>query len=360
VEIKKIWLGLIRRLSMLVRLVLLIFATLFVSIGMSGFIISSLFRAGVLPPFATARFSAFLIPLLTVSLSIGTMIAIFAGKRFLRPIRNLTEATKEIASGNFAVRVDARGKYEMERLTESFNDMARELSGIETLRNDFVSNISHEFKTPIASIRGFARRLKRNSLTEGQREEYLDIIIAESDRLTRLSSNVLLLSSLDSTEKVYEETEYPLDEQLRRSIILLDPQLSRKQLEVEAELAPVRIFANEEMLSHLWLNLLGNAIKFSPQGGVVRVSLRASGGEALVGISDMGAGMDGEVKKRIFDKFYQGDPSRATEGNGLGLSLVKRILELEKGKIDVDSEPGKGTCFTVTLPIKNVGIVHTM
>jgi len=293
-----------------------------------------------------------LIFLLLISLFIGTVLAILGGERLLRPLRNLTEATKEVASGNFDVRVETGGSHELSRLATSFNEMARELSSIETLRSDFISTISHEFKTPIVSIRGFARRLKKNALTDEQRNEYLDIIISESERLTRLSSNVLLLSRLESTEKVVEEIEYSLDEQIRRTVLLLEPQLQKKQMEVDIALEAVRIIANDEMLSHLWINLLGNAIKFSPDGGIIKITLAIIDGDAVVTISDQGAGMDEEVKRRIFDKFYQGDQSRATEGNGLGLSLVKRILELEKGKVEVVSELGKGTLFTVLLPVR--------
>ncbi|MCL2057623.1 MAG: HAMP domain-containing histidine kinase [Oscillospiraceae bacterium] len=341
-----------RRLSMLVVLVMLIFSILFVSVGASGFAMYALFRMGIISPLTMGSMPAFILLLLLVSLFIGTIIAIIGGERFLRPIRSLIEATREIGAGNFDVRVDTGGRYEIERLAKSFNEMAKELSSIETLRSDFVSNISHEFKTPIASIRGFARRLKKESLTEGQRNEYLDIIISESDRLSRLSSNVLLLSRLESSDRIFEKAEYSLDEQIRRAILTLEPQLSGKQLEVEADIGSVCIYASEEILSHLWLNLLTNAIKFSPAGGTIHVSLAASGGSAVATVSDMGVGMDEDVKRHIFDKFYQGDPSRAADGNGLGLSLVKRILELENGSISVDSEPGKGARFTVTLPIK--------
>jgi len=283
----------------------------------------------------------------------GTILARVGGERFLRQFYALFDAMKEVAAGNFSVRMEAGSARETVSLANNFNEMVKELSNIETLRADFISNISHEFKTPVASIRGFARRLKKDSLTDEQRNEYLTIIISESERLSRLSSNVLLLSRLESTDKVTEETEYSLDEQIRRTLLLLEPQLQKKQLEVDISLEDVRIFANEEILSHLWINLLGNAIKFSPEGGTIKVALAIVGNNAVASISDEGAGMEEEIKKRIFDKFYQGDGSRATEGNGLGLSLVKRILELENGVITVDSEPGNGTCFTVSLMIRH-------
>ena len=340
-----------RRLSMLAVLVIYIFVILFVSVGISGSILYLFIRIGYLQPINLNSIPAFLLALLLLSLVIGTITAIFGGKLFLRPIRSLIEATKEIASGNFDVRVKFWGRYEIERLAESFNDMAKELSGVETLRNDFVSDISHEYKTPIASIRGFARRLKKDTLTEEQRNEYLDIIISESERLTRLSGNVLLISKLESTSSIYEKVEYSLDEQIRRLILVLDHQLSSKSLDVKSELCAIKIHANEELMSHLWLNLLENAIKFSPIGGTITIKLDILGDNAVAEISDTGIGMDEEVKRRIFDKFYQGDQSRSTEGNGLGLPLVKKILELENGAICVESEPGKGSSFIVTMPI---------
>ena len=278
-------------------------------------------------------------------------MAVIGGDYFLRPLRNLTEATKKVAAGNFKVTVEAKGSREINQLATSFNEMTKELASVETLRSDFINSISHEFKTPIVSIRGFARRLKKNILTDRQREEYLDIIIAETDRLTRLSSNVLLLSKLESSDRVTEKAVYRLDEQIRRAILILDPLLEKKHLALDVNLEPVQVIANEEMMSHVWINILENAIKFSPEGGAVKVSLYSNGRRATASVSDSGMGMDEDTKKHVFDKFYQGDQSRNTDGNGLGLSLVKRILELSDGRVTIDSAPGKGTCLAVSLSI---------
>jgi signal transduction histidine kinase len=304
-----------------------------------------------MPPLEHGSMAVAFLFVLFVSLFIGTALTTIGGKYFLRPLRRLTDATKEIAAQNFNVSVDAKGPRELKALAENFNEMAKELAKVEILREDFISNISHELTTPLASIQGFAKRLIKSNLTDAQRFEYLSIIISESERLSKLSSNVLLLSNLESTENNTEQAEYALDEQLRRAVLLLEPQFQRKRLETTIDLEPVRIIANEEMLNHLWINLLGNAIKFSHEGGAVEVTLKKNAGNAIVSVSDQGVGMETLVKRRIFEKFYQGDRSRKTEGNGLGLSLVKKILELENGEITVDSEPGKGTCFTVRLPI---------
>ena len=285
--------------------------------------------------------------LITISLIIGTILAAILGDYFLRPLRNLIKATKEVAGGNFNVYVESKGSNELVRLTKSFNEMAKELASIETLRTDFVSNISHEFKTPITSIKGFAKRLLKNHLTEEQKAEYLQIIISESERLSRLSSNILLLSNLESHASDSEREEYLLDEQLRKIILILEPQLQKHMIDTEISLESVRICANEELLHHVWLNLLDNAIKFSNPGGTVSILLKAENNKITVTIADNGVGMDSGVRKRMFEKFYQAEPSRATDGNGLGLALVKKILDIENGTVCADSVPGGGTVFAV-------------
>ncbi len=340
-----------RRFTTLLFLVLFVFVILLVSIVISGGISYLLMNAGILPPLAERRFPVILIFLLLISLLIGTLLAIIAGDIFLRPLRDLVAATKKVGAGNFDIRVTVNGSHEINRLGSSFNEMISELASIEKLRNDFISNISHEFKTPIVSIRGFARRLKKSTLTEQQRMEYLDIIIAETERLTRMSSNVVLLSKLENTEKLFEKAPYPLDEQIRKAILLLNPQLEKKRINLEIDLNPAQIIANEEMMSHIWINLLENAIKFSPEDSTIGVALKSSGNSANVSIFDKGIGMDESVKKHIFDKFYQGDHSRITEGSGLGLALVKRILQLCDGEITVESALGEGSCFTVSLKL---------
>ena len=335
------------KFTALVFLVMFVFSVLLISVTISATISYLLFQAGIMPPIYGNRFPAILAFMMLASPVIGALLASIAGSYSLRPLRAMNNAMAKVTSGNFDVKVDESGPLELKRLAVSFNEMTKELSSIETLRSDFVSNISHEFKTPVVSIRGFAKLLKKNSLTLEQRDEYLDIIISESDRLTQLSSNVLLLSRLESTEKVIELTSFSLDEQIRRSILLLEPQFQRKQLELIVNLESVQMISNEEMLQHIWINLLSNAVKFSPEGGTITIELTSDENSIAVSISDSGIGMDEEVKKHIFDKFYQGDPSRSTEGSGLGLSLVKRILELTDGFISVESEPEKGTCFTV-------------
>lgn len=275
------------------------------------------------------------------------------GRSKLKPMNDLVHAMHAVSQGDFSVRVDAGDvPGDMGELVSSFNDMASDLGGLELFRKDFINNFSHEFKTPIVSIRGFAKQLERDDLTDEQRREYLDIIVSESDRLANMASNVLLLSKLENQTIVTDRTLYRLDEQLRRCILLLEKQWTEKALEPDVDLDEVEYRGNEEMVSHIWVNLLGNAIKFSPDGATLSVRLRRDGGWAEVCVRDGGEGMDDMTRRRIFEKFYQGDTAHATEGNGLGLALVKRIVDLCGGEIDVQSAPGQGAAFTVRLPVE--------
>lgn len=339
-----------QRLATLPLLVAFVFIILVISILFSVAILYILLRIGIFPTITESRLPVISLFLLVTSVFIGTLIAAIGGGYFLRPLQKLTEATKEVTAGNYDISVEPHGTAELEQLAISFNEMTKELSTIETLRSDFVSNISHEFKTPVVSIRGFARRIKKDALTERQ-NEYVDIIIAETERLSELSQNVLLLSNLESSDRISTQVAYSLDEQIRKCILMLEPFLDKKQLELEVELESIQIISNEEMINHLWTNLLGNAIKFSLEGGTIKVTSQTDEGYALISVCDEGIGMDENTKAHVFDKFYQGDPSRATQGNGLGLSLVKRILHLTGGTIAVKSAPRQGTCFIVRLPI---------
>ena len=280
------------------------------------------------------------------------MLAAGKGRSKLRPINDLVHAMDAVSQGDFSVRVDAENvPGDMGVLVGSFNDMAAELGSLELFRKDFINNFSHEFKTPIVSIRGFAKQLERDDLTDAQRREYLDIIVSESDRLANMASNVLLLSKLENQTIVTDKATFALDEQLRRAILLLEKQWSEKALELDVDLEAVEFFGNEEMLNHVWVNLLGNAVKFSPRGGTLAVRLRREGDFAVCSVRDQGPGMDDDTRRRVFEKFYQGDTAHATEGNGLGLSLVRRIVDLCGGDVDVDSAPDQGATFTVRLPI---------
>ncbi|MBQ9785740.1 MAG: HAMP domain-containing histidine kinase [Clostridia bacterium] len=311
-----------------------------------------LFSGAPLMAMLTVNPYTFLLIMLGVCALIGTVLAGKFGFYYLRPLKRLISATKEVKKGNYKVQIpEEQGlESEMGSLISNFNEMVRELDGIELFRNDFINNFSHEFKTPIVSIRGFAKELQREDLTPEQRREYATIIAEESDRLARLSTNVLELSKLENQQIVTGKTNFDLDEQLRQCILLLEPQWSDKQIEMIPELDAVRVCANAEMLSHIWKNLLSNAIKFTPAGGTVWVTLTADDREIRVSVRDTGVGMSDEVKAHIFEKFYQGDPSHHRAGYGIGLTMVDRVVRLCGGSITVESEVGVGSSFTVVLP----------
>lgn len=314
-------------------------------------------QAGFVPRIMFAFFST---PLhfMVLSLVVGVMLMAILARMMIKPIRQLVLATKQVAKGDFSVRVEkGDADDEVAELVGSFNDMTQELGNNEIFKKDFINNFSHEFKTPIVSIRGFAKQLQRDDISEEQRREYVDIIVRESERLANMSSNVLLLTRLENQQIMPDVTEFSLDEQLRQAILLLEKQWSDKDIELDLELPFLKIRANEEMLSHVWINIIGNAVKFSERGGRLSVSCRMASDRVQVVVADNGIGMDEATCERIFDKFYQGDVSstgvhsHAAEGNGLGLALVKRIVELSHGTITVNSRPGEGTTFTVELPV---------
>ncbi|WP_051599172.1 HAMP domain-containing sensor histidine kinase [Metaclostridioides mangenotii] len=297
------------------------------------------------------HFKGFLITgtAITISIIIATVISGVISKRVLSPVRALSRATEEVAKGDFSVKVDIPKDYEFGFLTENFNKMVHELSSIETLRNDFVSNVSHEIKTPLASIQGFAKLLQDNNFSEEEKKEFTDIIISESTRLSKLTSNILKLSKIENQEINTKKVEFSLDEQIRCAILIMEQEWSRKNINLDIDLEEVNIVENEDLLQQVWINLIGNAIKFTEDGGYVSIKLEDYKDKIEVEISDSGIGMTEDIQRHMFDKFYQGDRSHLSEGNGLGLSLAKRIIDICGGKIYIKSELGVGTTFTIEL-----------
>lgn len=293
------------------------------------------------------------------SILIGTAITAISGRKILTPIIDLSEAAKEVAKGNFSVRL-AHEQHHVDVLGEmavNFNRMVQDLGGIETLRNDFIVNVSHEFKTPIAAIEGYATLMQDHDLSPQERQEYSRLIIESTRQLSSLSSNILKLSKLENQEFIVDKSEFGLDEQIRQALLLLEAQWNDKEINLDITLEPVVFYGNEELLMQVWLNLLGNAIKFTDSGGSIAIDLCQTDQAVTVRIADSGTGMTEEVLNHIFVKFYQGDKSRSAEGNGLGLPLVRRIVELCGGEISVESTPGKGSVFAVSFPATahNVG-----
>ena len=274
---------------------------------------------------------------------------------FIHPIQRVIDAMRELANGNFSVRVNhAEHGYtprEMLEFEQSFNKAAQELGGTEILRKDFINNFSHEFKTPIVSISGFADLLLEEQLPPEDQKEYLTIIRDESRRLADLATNILTLNRVESQTILTDKTSFPLDEQLRQSVLVTQQKWRQKNLEFDADFTPAEYTGSEGLMKEVWLNLLDNAAKFSPEGGTVAMTLRKEKSSLMVSVTDQGKGMGAETQVHIFEQFYQSDTSHTTQGNGLGLAMVKKVLELHGGSIQVDSAPGQGSCFTVTLPI---------
>lgn len=284
--------------------------------------------------------------------SVCTVAAIHTS---FRPLREIDDAISRVAHGDFSVRVETRSRDEIGKIARNFNWMIRELGRIEYLRQDFVSNVSHEFKTPLAAVQGSARLLAsipREKLTDAKLKKYTSLILEETARMTNLSSNLLRLSKLEHQSAAENITVFSLDEQIRRAILFQEAGWSAKRLELDIRLEPVDCQGDEDLLFQVWTNLLSNAVKFSREGGILLAGLTAKDGMAEIKLGDDGKGMNEETLQRLFEKFYQGDTSHSTEGSGLGLSIVKRIIDLHGGEISYQSAPGQGTLCTVLLPLR--------
>lgn len=294
-----------------------------------------------------------IIPDIVWYLIIGVVLAgattSFIGIWIFQPITQLGEAMQQVSGGNFDVRLDANHAFpEIRQIYTNFNLMARELGATEILQTDFVSNVSHEFKTPINAIEGYATLLQEED--EAGRQLCTEKILLNTHRLSRLVGNILLLGKVDNQAIRARETTFRLDEQIRQSIVLLEPQWERKDIEFDVRLQRTEYTGCESMLLHVWDNLLGNAVKFSPQGGFIGVSLVCGGDAAVFSVEDRGTGIPEEAMTHIFDRFYQSDSSHKEEGSGLGLALVKQIVEASGGTVAAENLP-RGCRFTVRLPV---------
>lgn len=288
-----------------------------------------------------------------ISALVGFLVAFFSCRVPLRPFKRLIDLTNQLASGNYHVRLEfgppIKSQPFFQELSDSFNTMAAELESAELLRTDFINSFSHEFKTPIVSISGFAKLLKHGKLTEEQRLEYLDIIETESRRLSQMATNVLNLTKVEKQTILTDISHYNLSEQLRTCILLLIDFADHKHLELKADFEEYPITANEELMKQVWINLVQNAIKFAPEYSTVDFRIHSSDGRIRVSITNESETLTPEQQKRIFNKFYQADTSRSTEGTGIGLAIVKRIVDLHQGTVTVHSERNI-TTFLVTLP----------
>ncbi|MCK9858441.1 HAMP domain-containing sensor histidine kinase [Paenibacillus sp. ATY16] len=290
--------------------------------------------------------------ILITLLVVGCILILFAARYLVKPLKMMTAATTRIAKGDFGVQLPMSHKNELGELADSINKMAHSLSQLETMRRDFVSNVSHEIQSPLTSIGGFAEALRSEDLTEGDRNRYVGIIKQESSRLSRLSENLLKLASLDSEHHPYKPVTYRLDRQLRDVVLSCEPTWLAKRLTVELLMEETVIKADEDQLSQVWINLLANSMKFTPEEGKISFQLSEKNGYAVVRISDTGSGIPEEERDRVFERFYKIDPSRdrSEGGSGLGLSIVKKIIDIHGGTIEIE-DAEQGAVFVVRLPL---------
>jgi signal transduction histidine kinase len=285
-------------------------------------------------------------------LLLSLLLTLVANRLVLVPMHNIISAIEEVGRGNFDVRILSDDKREIGSLARSLNRMIESLGSLETMRSDFIANVSHEFKTPIASIQGCAALLQDEALTPDERRQYTELIYNSAKRLSVLSTNILELSKLEHGEVEVRRDTFKLDEHLRQALLILQSDWQAKDIELDLDLPEVQYYGSDELLMQVWLNLLGNAIKFSEQGGTVHVTLEKLSSAVAVTVRDEGVGIEQAEQRLIFDKFYQADTSHKTEGNGLGLAMVRQIVTLLGADIEVVSAPGEGAAFTVVLPVE--------
>ncbi|WP_265938552.1 envelope stress sensor histidine kinase HitS [Bacillus thuringiensis] len=285
---------------------------------------------------------------------IWTLIGILMRPKREAMIWTIIEPIQKIAKGDFSVKIRNEEKYDGEIgvLVKSINDMTDELNTMEKMRQEFVSNVSHEIQSPLTSIKGFARALQDDNLSEEKRKHYLTIIETETTRLSKLSQNLLKLTLLESEEYIPERVSYRLDQQLKQIVLNSEPLWAEKEIELELDLEKVHVIADQESMSQVWINLIHNSIKFTPSGGTITIQLKEHETVVEVRIRDSGIGISEEQKQHIFERFYKADSSRnrAYGGSGLGLAIVKKVLDLHQGEIKVESEEGNGTEFIVCIP----------
>lgn len=280
---------------------------------------------------------------------IGGTTTILISRRYFVPITKLSAEMKRVAQGNFDIQIETDSKVKaIKDIYSDFNLMVKELNATETLQTDFVSNVSHEIKTPIAAIDGYATLLQNSNATEEQ-QEYIDKILLNTKRLSELVGNILLLSKVDNKAIQTQQTTFRLDEQIRQSLVLLEPKWSQKKIEFDIDMEEIEYIGDMGLTLHIWNNLIDNAIKFSPPESLIEISLKRENNKTTFVIKDNGPGIPEEEKTHIFNKFYQCDGSHKGEGNGLGLSLVKNILSLSGGSITVENALSGGAKFTVIL-----------
>ena len=285
--------------------------------------------------------------------ALGSILLYTAMRKITEPIIRISDAAKAVSKGDFSIKVIQQSDDEIGTLAKNFNLMTEELNNMEYLRKDFISSVSHEFKTPIASIKGFAELLQNKNLSDEDFRTYTNIIIEETKRLSHLSSNMMRLSKLDHQRIPESVKTFSLDEQIRKTLVLLEEKWTSKNLTLEIDLDQISYTGDEALIQHIWLNLIENAIKFSKEEGQIFINAKKFTNHIYVEIKDEGIGISNQDQARIFEKFFQADLSHSKEGSGLGLAIVKKIVEICRGEIQFVSGLGRGTTFKVHLPVEN-------
>lgn len=343
------------RLALVLFFSFVVFCTLILTLLFTGILVYQFNKWGFFIPDGEAELGLVRSMLLMMGLSliVGTALTFVVIRIPLAPVYALIDGMKKLAGGDYRARLDTGRIVSHWKLgsdiKESFNTLAVELENTEMLRSDFINNFSHEFKTPIVSIAGFAKVLKRGNLTEEQKAEYLDIIEEESLRLSYMATNVLNLTKVQNQNILSDTQNYNLSEQFRDCVLMLESKWEKRDIRLGLDFEEHMICANEELMKQVWINLVDNAIKFSPEGGSVDISVSEGEERISIAVSNTGQPIGEEDRARIFNKFYQADCSHSTEGNGIGLAIVKHIVALHKGSIEVKSGEGVNS-FVVTLP----------
>jgi len=280
----------------------------------------------------------------------STVSSYYLMRKIFNPLEQISVAAGKVAAGDFTSELSYEGEFdELERTFEHFNRMVRELNSVEIIRNDFIADVSHEFKTPLSAITGYATLLQDSEISDQERNEYIKKIFFNIEKLNDLTENILRLSKMEQQQILETPVTFRLDEQIREAIVLLEPKWSIKNLELDLDLPELMFTGHSSLLFQVWTNIIGNAVKYTDVGGTISVSLKELPEQVLVMIRDTGIGMSEETKVHIFDKFYQGDTSRKSQGNGLGLAICKEIIKKCGGEISVESSLGKGSAFLVKL-----------
>ncbi len=342
------------RLALTVLFSVVIFIFIFVTSIIVGGVMLYMVKHNLLTPGEVrTRPEIIIFHMIVWSAGLGLVLSVVLSRVSLFPINKVIDAMNSLANGNFRTRLEfhtqLRRHPTIVEVTDSFNHMAEELEKTEMLRSDFVNNFSHEFKTPIVSIAGFADLLLEADLTEDERQEYIRIISEESHRLSDMATNVLNLTKIENQTILTDVTSFNLSEQIRNCILLLENKWEEKELNLDVDFGEYEYSGNCEMLKQVWVNLIDNAVKFSDRGGELKISITEMPDNLVISVSNTGSEIPRESLERIFNKFYQADESHAIQGNGIGLSIVKAIVDLHNGEVIPSSGGGK-TVFTVVLP----------